>query len=235
MALSGQPVRLKGPCNFFIMSFMILTLKEFFVNKDNDYEDMASRVGARRIFLENILAGKVPNEKYGIGPLKIYCQSLIDRQRIGVPGLKDGSWSVSPDPLGVAEEDRMDYHYFPTFIALSTLIACSRKFPEEIGSLGGLEDALIKGFRFVAAGNLEGYGFNSLFQQVESILILGSGGCIAWLMEHPNASPELNIRLKELGAEFQNRLDSGDTVLSFGGDYKRQFSLAVKILEPLAN
>ncbi len=212
---------------------MILTLKKFFVNKDNDYEDMASRVGAHRIFLENILSGRVPNEEYGIEKLKVYCQSLIEGQRIGVQGLKDGSWSVSPDPSGIAEEDKMDYHYFPTFIALAVLTACSRKFPDEIGTLPGLDEALARGYSFAISANLEGFGFNSLFQQIESILILGSGGCPVWLREHPEVSPAIINRLKEIGDDYKKRLETGDTKLSFGGDYKTQFTLAVKFLEPL--
>ncbi len=212
---------------------MILTLKKFFVNKDNDYEEMASRVGAHRIFLENILSGQVPNDEYGPDKLRSYCESLVQGQRTGVEGLEDGSWSVSPDPSEISQEDAMDYHYFPTFIALAILTHCSRKFPEQIGSIPGLEDALVKGFHFAASSNLEGFGFNSLFQQIESILILGSGGCPAWLKEHPEACPSLVERLREIGREYRKRLDSGDTALSFGGDYKPQFTLAVRFLEPL--
>jgi hypothetical protein len=212
---------------------MILTLKKFFVNKDNDYEKMASRVGAHRIFLENILAGNVPNEEYPLDQLVLYCRSLIDGQRAGVPGLPDGSWSVSPDPSGVSEEDCMDYHFFPTLIAISLLTLCAGKYPEEIGTLPGLEKALERGYAFILTGNLEGFGFNSLFQQVESILILGSGGCPAWLASHPDASPALVERLREIGQSYKNRLEKGDTLLSFGGDYKPQFALALKSLQPL--
>ena len=212
---------------------MILTLKKFFVNKDNDYEEMASRVGAHRIFLENILAGHVPNEEYGTDKLRTYCESLVLGQRIGVQGLKDGSWSVSPAPAEISPEDVMDYHYFPTFIALAVLTYCSQKFPEEIGSIPGLDDALVLGYDFAASSNLEGFGFNSLFQQIESILILGSAGCAGWLKEHPEACPSLVRRLKEIGRDYSKRLDSGDTALSFGGDYKPQFTLAVRFLEPL--
>ena len=212
---------------------MILTLKKFFVNKDNDYNDMAERVGARRIFMENVIAGRVPNEEYTLDKLVFYCQSLIDGQRRDVPGLPDGSWSISPDPSEISEEDQVDYHYFPTFIALSTLIFSAKKFPREIGALPGLDEALAGGFEFALTGNLEGYAFNSLFQQIESVLILGSGGCPSWLAEHPSVCPALAERLREIGLDYQNRLEKGDTVLSFGGDYKPQFSLAVKFLKPL--
>ena len=212
---------------------MILTLKKFFVNKDNDYEDMVSRVGAHRIFLENILAGRAPNEEYGIEKLKVYCQSLIDGQRKGVSGLQDGSWSVSPDPSGVAEEDQVDFHYFPTFIALAALTTCSGKFPEDIGTLPGLDEAIALGYEFAISGNLDGYGFNSLFQQIESILILGSGGCPAWLMDHPDICPAMVKRLREIGEDYKKRLAAGNTAMSFGGDYKTQFALAVKLLGPV--
>jgi len=212
---------------------MILTLKKFFVNKDNDYSDMSERVGARRIFLDNVLAGKVPNDDYGVEKLIVYCQSLIDGQRKAVPGLNDGSWSISPDPSEVSEEDLMDYHYFPTFIAIAMLTACARKFPEEIGSLTGLDEAIVQGYKFAIGCNLEGYGFNSLFQQLESVLIMGSGGCISWLVNHPDACPGIVKRLREIAADYQSHLDKGDTVLSFGGDYKRQYTLAVTYLEPL--
>jgi len=212
---------------------MILTLKKFFVNKDNDYGEMTERVGARRIFLDNVLAGKVPNDEYGVEKLLAYCQSLIDGQRKGVSGLEDGSWSVSPDPSEVSEEDLMDYHYFPTFIAIAMLTTCAEKFPEEIGSLPGLEEAILQGYQFALGCNLEGYGYNSLFQQLESILILGSGGCISWLAKHPEACPGMVKRLREIGADYQSLLDKGDTVLSFGGDYKLQYTLAVSYLEPL--
>jgi len=213
---------------------MILTIKKFSINKDNDYEKMTSKVGQMRIFLENILSGRVPNESYSSDNLYNFCRSLIEAQRPSGPELADGSWSVSPEPSEVAEEDRIDYHYFPTFLALSLLVSCGKK-DSRIPALPGYNDALRRGFEFSMSGNLEGVGFNSLFQQVESILILGSGGCFSWLADNPECCPDLVGRLRELENVFRTRLESGDTVLDFGGDYKTQFTLVCQFLKPLTS
>ena len=212
---------------------MILTIKKFIVNKDNDYENMTSRVGQMRIFLDHIIAGNVPNEKYSSDSLLSYCRSLIEGQRGAEEGLEAGSWSVSPAPAEVDEDDRVDYHFFPTYLALSLLVLCGGKDPR-VRELPGYEEALKKGFAFAVSRNLEGYGFNSFFQQIEGVLILGSGGCASWLKDHPDVSPEMTDCLKSLAADYKNRLETNDTVLAFGGDYREQLNLACKYMSPLS-
>ncbi|MDA3957390.1 hypothetical protein [Oceanispirochaeta sp.] len=211
---------------------MILTIKKFLINKDNDYEKMTSRVGQMKIFLEHILAGRVPNENYSSDSLLSFCHSLVQGQRPAEPGLEEGSWSVSATAADIEDEDRMDYHYFPTFLALSLLISCGSQ-DSRVKEIPGYEDALKKGFGFAVSENLEGFGFNSFFQQMEAVLIMGSGGCPLWLKAHPDSCPVLVDRLGQLGNEFKSRLDKEDTVLPFGGDYKPQFMLACKLLAPL--
>ncbi|MDC7240319.1 MAG: hypothetical protein PQJ50_08160 [Spirochaetales bacterium] len=212
---------------------MILTIKKFIVNKDNDYENMTSRVGQMRIFLDHILAGNVPNENYTADSLLAYCRSLIEGQRGAEEGLHAGSWSVSPAPAEIDEDDRVDYHFFPTYLALSLLVLCGEK-DHRVREIPGYEEALAKGFSFAVSRNLEGYGFNSFFQQVEAVLILGSGGCTRWLKDHPESSPEMVSCLKDLAADYSERLDTNKTVLAFGGDYREQLTLACRYMEPLA-
>lgn len=214
------------------MMRMILTVKKFLINKDNDYEKMTSRVGQMRIFLDHILAERIPNKTFSQDSLLEYCRSLVEGQRGEMEGLQAGSWSVSPAPGEVAEDDRVDYHFFPSYIALATLVHCGLK-DSRVREIPGYEDALKNGFAFAVSSDLNGYGFNSLFQQMEAVLILGSGSCPAYLRSHPDCCPDLLRRLQELHDDFRTRLDSGDTVLSFGGDYRKQFALACKLLEPL--
>lgn len=211
---------------------MILTVIKFLINKDNDYESMTSQVGKMRIFLDHILAGRVPNEKFSQDSLLQYCRSLVEGQREEMEGLDAGSWSVSPFPLEIDEDDKNDYHFFPTHIALATLVYCGKK-DSRVLEIPGYDETLKKGFAFAVSADLNGYGFNNLFQQMEAVLILGSGACPQYLKDHPDCCPAMMRRLKELAADFQHRLDSDDTVLSFGGDYKKQFTLACKLLEPL--
>lgn len=211
---------------------MILTIKKFLTNEDNDYERMTSRVGQMRIFLDHILAGRIPNETFTQDSLLQYCRSLVEGQRDAVEGLEAGSWSVSPAPLEIEEDDRNDYHFFPTYIALATLVYCGEKDPR-VKEIPFYDEVLKKGFAFAVSSDLNGYGFNSLFQQMEAVLILGSGLCPAYLKAHPECCPKMLNRLKELGEDFQQHLDQGDTVLPFGGDYKKQFALACQLLEPL--
>lgn len=215
------------------MAAMVLVLKKFKINKDNDYEDLLSTAGRMKIFLENVLSGQVPHDTYKPETLFHYCRSLVEGQRGEEPGLAAGSWSVSPVPEEIGEEDAMDIHYFPTMIALATLVFCGNKYAE-VRDIPGYEDSLKRGFGFAISGGLKGIGFNSFFQEMESVLILGSGGCPLWLKEHPEACPALAERLLELGREYALRLEKNDTVLEFGGDYKRQFVLALRLLEPLA-
>ncbi len=211
---------------------MILTLKTFAVNKDNDYEKMASRVGQLRIFLNHLLAGDLPNQDYTQKDLAGFCRSLIDAQRGAEEGLTDGSWSVSPAPAELDEDDRIDYHFFPTYLALSLLVSSGSRFPA-LCQIPGYHEALERGFGFAVSENLQGYGFNSFFQEVEAVLILGAGGCARWLKDHPSCCPALLARLKELKADYQNRLDEERTLVDSGADYRGEYTLACTYLSCL--
>ena len=114
----------------------------FKTEASHDVDEMLKLVNDMETFL-NILANKeIPDDD-----ITASCESLIDGQRNDIKGLKKGSWAVSPDIDGMGSDARMDFIFFPTFIAIAILTLVKTDHPALTEGLYGLNSAMKKGYR----------------------------------------------------------------------------------------
>ena len=194
-------------------------IKEFKKSKDDDYEHMSSITGAMRIVLKALKNGLIPHEQYSNKDLITFCKSLINSQE------PDGSWPVHRPEDTIPEEDIVDFVFFPTQIACSILTHVKQNL--KISELKGIEDAIARGLKFSISKNLDGYGYNSAFQRLESLIIFIEGSVPEYLNQDPRICPSLYDRLIELREEIQALVDSGNTKMEYGGDYKEQYQFVL--------
>ena len=193
-------------------------------SKENDYEKMSGAVESMRNVVRQFRLGNLPDEEFSLDDFRDYINHLIDIQN------EDGTWTVASRPDQLAEDERVEFISFPTFLGVGALVMADEFLPGE--EFPGLDEAREKG---VSAIKLEGYGEDSLFQMIEMILILIEAGIPVWIGD--KRSHEIYGRkVRELiffRERLEARLDGGDTVLPFGGDYRAIFELVVSGLSVL--
>ena len=193
-------------------------------SKDNDYEEMAGAVESMRNINRHFNTGTLPNQDFSLTDLKKYIFHLIDIQE------KDGSWTVASSIQILSGDETVEFVTYPSYLALGSLVLVAETLPEE--SFEGIENALVKGFQFI---KLEGYGEDTIFQIIEMVLMLIESGIPPWLAKRKGEEIFYNTTMKLISFRdrLQSRLDAGDTVLSYGGDYKSIFELVVSGLAVL--
>ncbi|MBB6482079.1 hypothetical protein [Spirochaeta isovalerica] len=204
----------------------MVLMKKFFKSKDDDYENMSVVTGSMRLVLKGLSKGMIPHENYTEDQILDFCRSLIENQA------PDGSWPVYKDKYAesISEEDKIDFLYFPTQIACAVLSYVKQNFSSS-SKLGNLDEALSAGLRFSVSRNLEGYGFNSPFQKIESLHIFIEGSVIELLNSDPRICPSCYNRLIEIKEDLIETLEKGETAMEYGGDYREQYELVLKGLE----
>ena len=187
-------------------------------SKENDYEKMGGAVESMRNVVRQFRLGNLPSEEFTLEDFQKYISHLIDIQE------EDGSWTVASRPEQLADDEKVEFIAYPTFLAVGTLVMAEEFLPE--ADFAGFDGVLEKGF---SAMKLEGYGEDSLFQIIEMVLILIEAGIPLWIADKRSIDVYNNKALKLISFrdKLQSRLDAGDTILSFGGDYREIFELVV--------
>ncbi len=203
----------------------MVLIKEFRKSKDDDYESMSAITGCFRLVLKALDKGLIPHDSYTELELISFSRSLINNQE------PDGSWPVHRPEDTISEEDQIDFVYFPTQIACSILSHVKQN--HNCRELADIDEVLTKGLKFSNSKKLEGFGFNSMFQKLESMIIFTEGSVPKLLNSDPRICPSLYDTLIESKEEIQKRVDSGDTVIEFGGDYRETFEFILKGLTNL--
>lgn len=198
----------------------MVLMKKYYKSKDDDYENMSKIPGSMRLVLKALANGLIPHSQYTEEQLIAFCKSLISKQEI------DGSWKVFKDDFTVSEEDLIDFVYFPTQIACSILSHTKQK--HSTADLSGIDEALSRGLKSCMTNNLEGFGYNKIFQKLETIIIFIEGSVVDLLNQDPRICPSCYHRLLEMKEEIQNILDTGETMMEYGGDYREQYEFVLQ-------
>jgi squalene cyclase len=170
---------------------------------------MAALVGGMRNSMNMIARG----EEQFITPQhwREYIQSLLDAQD------DTGRWTVAENPMELPPEEQVEFIQFPWALALASLALDFQLFPE-CQTKNSLQ-AFDKGAQ---AFSLKGFGEDDVFQVCEILMIFIEGQLPQWLKTHDRPSA-LQDQLEQWHQDFQKKLDSGNTVLPYGGDYSPIF------------
>ncbi len=203
---------------------MILARK-FTQAENNDYESLVSAHGRLRAILDSFAEGILPPE-YSPSILADYVGSVIAVQN------EDGSFSVSKSPSELKADERDDALRFVSWVATALLCKFRNRHPEEAAGVQGLDESISRGLNWVEAADFSfpESGPAEAVQQAEAAFILAAGEVPVLLKAQPELAPNLAAGLKELTSSFRDRLNSGDTVLPGGIDYRTIFEKALAAL-----
>lgn len=201
---------------------MLYVLDKFRICRDMDFEHQGAIVGLMKDVVTFLKEDKIPYEKYTMDDIKKYIKTLIDLQR--TEEIVKNSWSVSPEPENTPEDEEVDFHFFPTYLAVATLSLFKQKYPEELADLKGFDKALKTGMEYAVSQKFSGYGFNSDFQRLEAVILLSMGKVAELLLTEPDLCPQLLIELKLVLAEvttaIKNKKIINDFGINLGNEYK---------------
>ncbi len=201
---------------------MLYVLDKFRVCRDMDFEHQGAIVGLMKDVVTFLQKDQIPDEKYTMEDIKKYVITLIDLQR--KEDIVKNSWSVAPEPENTPEDEEVDFHFFPTYLAVATLSLIKQKYPEMALELDGFDSALKTGMFYAVSNQFKGFGFNSDFQRLEAAILLSKGKVAELLLENPDLCPELLVELKAVLSEVvtavQNKKIVNDFGINLGNEYK---------------
>lgn len=201
---------------------MLYVLDKFRICEDMDFEHQGSIVGLMKDVITFLQKDQIPNKGYTIADIKIYIRSLIDLQR--KEDIIKNSWSVAPEPQNTPEDEEVDFHFFPTYLAIATLSLIKQKFPETAKDFPKFNEALINGMKFAVSNDFKGFGFNSEFQRLEAAILLSKGKVAELLLSEPTLCPKMLQLLKSILFEVitavKNKKITNEFGINLGNEYK---------------
>jgi len=185
--------------------------------KSDDFEKMGALVSGMR----NMVIEKSKDNSPAVSQdmWRKFINSLIDSVE------DEFYWTVASEESGLPPDESIEFTRFPTAVALSALALDQLKFPGEMASIGIV--VFKKGSDIFP---LEGFGEDSYFQICEILLIFGEGSLYQWLKKS-GQSERLLFQLDQWKEKLQEKLQSGDTRLSFGGDYKEIYKTILSYMK----
>lgn len=212
-------------------------IKEFKIDEDFDTIKASQQVKKMKKILEKLASNEIPNEStYTKSDLTNFCKSLITNQRNDLKSIKPGSWCIVPTEVveeGMPSDARVDFIYFPTYIAISILTRVLIDYPEIAQQIPNYEEVLKKGYKFSTYRKLSGHGYDADLEMIEAIRILSMGKVPEFLASNPEFSPELFKVLKEIKRRLEISIRNGRTRGPWGQDYSEGFKEVIRMLKPL--
>ena len=161
-------------------------------------------VAGMQAVLEGLEARTLPDDRdYTCDDLGAYLRSLVKGQR-GELSLGErcghvvaGSWGVNVDCDGMPGDCRVDFVFFPTYLAVATLSRCVLQFPLLAASVDGLVPALQSGLGFACGRRLEGHGYEADEEKQRALNLLHMGWVPLLLWQNPDFCPEMNALLEK--------------------------------------
>jgi len=172
-------------------------IREFKLCTKVDIDEMDRKVRELREVLEELAGGGIPGPGYTVADLERLCGSLVRGQRNDIPRLTPGSWCVAPNIEGMDSDARVEFVFFPTYLAVAIITRALRGCPGLEESIPGYEKALRGGLAFSALRGLMGHGCDARAEMMDAVTILEMGQVDRYLDEKPDACPGLAKLLAE--------------------------------------
>lgn len=187
--------------------------------KSDDFEKMGALVSGMRNMVIQTAADKEASSPIKESVWREFIDSLLDSIE------EKGYWTVALDEPGLPGDESVEFTRFPSAVALSALALDMHKYPQ-----AGNEKRKEVFQKAASCFPLKGYGEDGVFQVCEILLIFIEGNLPSFLRES-GLSPELLSQLDQWSSEISGKLERGDTILPYGGDYKDIYQQILKGLK----
>ncbi len=210
----------------------IVPARTFYRLKEVDVFRMLYMAEQMKKTLYSLADGTIPGEEYTLEDLKTYCISLVEGQyRFHTStGLRPGGWPLTEE-VRMPGDARVDFIFFPTYIAVATLSRVLLDYPDIALQIKGYGWALVSGQLFSTHRGLNGHGYDATSEMLKALEIFCKGGVPRILNEYPDFA---HRKLRELVDKIEKRLvkalATGNTIAGFGGDYRNEYEKALEAL-----
>lgn len=172
-------------------------IREFKPCTKADIDEMDRKVRELREVLETLAGGGIPSPGYTVDDLERLCASLVREQRNDIPRLVPGSWCVAPSIEDMDSDARVEFVFFPTYLAVAILTRALREHPELKERIPGYEKAIKEGLEFSTMRELMGHGYDARAEMIDAVTILAMGQVDRYLEDEPAVCPGLAKLLAE--------------------------------------
>jgi hypothetical protein len=148
--------------------------------------------------LEGLEACRIPDrEEYTCDDLRAYLVSLVESQRgelaLGHGSqILAGSWSINSHCEDMPSDARVEFIFFPTYVAVATISRCLLEFPLLAASVPGLAPALQRGLEFACHRELAGHGREAAEDKQKALNLFYLGWVPLLLWQNPDFCPRMN-------------------------------------------
>lgn len=133
-----------------------------------------------------------------------FTRRLLECQRNDTrPAMKEGSWCI-PEDVRMPSDARVDFVYFPTYIALAWLCLVWRERRDIAVRIPGFDRGLRRAQHFASLRHLRGHGYDRNQECLEAIRLLAIGKVFTVAREAPRHLHSINRLLPELEDSIVN-------------------------------
>jgi hypothetical protein len=175
---------------------MDVNMRRFRVAGTHDLDEMNRLVSEMEKVLRDLAENKLSR-----GQVSVYCASLIEGQRQSLGRTKPDSWAVCPDDEEMPADARVDFIFFPTYIAVSILSRVKQEFSDIAAAIPDYNEGLRKGMIFATHRRLRGHGYDADDGVREALEIFKIGKVPELVQSDPDFCPEMTALLRELLAK----------------------------------
>lgn len=131
---------------------------------------------------------------------------LIEAQRLDLEQKGFwGSWTIPADTRMPADA-RMDFAYFPTYIAVAWLVLVRQRYPYMWHMVGRFDHVIRRGLRFAAGRKLQGHGYDSSHDLLAAVRVLALGNVFSYVRERPLTNSQFMAVIEEVEDKLINHL-----------------------------
>lgn len=138
-----------------------------------------------------------------------------------------GSWAI-PKDIAMPSDARIDYIYFPTYIAVAVLSLVKQDYPKIAKAIKGFDASLKAGLDFASGRDLQGHGYDSLVEALIAMEYLAIGKVFTLIKNHPDLSRKFVRATHKAVEDIENKL--GDNTGWSSIDEKKA-EMALKLIE----
>jgi hypothetical protein len=135
-----------------------------------------------------------------------FTRRLITLQRNDTaPTMKPGSWAI-PWDTAMPSDARVEFAYFPTYMAVAWLCLIRQNHPEIAARLDDFDKTLGRGLRFASYRKLQGHGHEADRQCLDAIEILSLGKVFSYIRDDRSRSPAFGRMLNEVESKISDKM-----------------------------